>query len=514
MERTRAKSGHGGEPRNRVSASSFRDERTPWRHEERWPTTLADAVPRGGEPLSQSTRRHLERQLSWDFSKVRVHSGEEASRYAAFFGAAAYTVGDDIVLGNREQRRATDEQRLLLHEATHVVQQGEGGGDRGWLSAAMQVSNQADRAESEARAIAGGSGGHAVTPTQPCVARISPSNPQIVHDAQALTVRRRQLWHLALSPPPSPDPEHKENPQDNRYHAMRCFNRIRQLASTQKLPSGKTEEDYYKILENLLSTPKALTTGGASPDLRGERNALEAEFVFPASDSSAEEDLTKSLRRNQLPGGQRVEVLKRDLTAVYSKTWAAYTVYLYRNPGETEWYRKAHIHARIYLEPARKSGPGAAEDQKVVNQIKHIVQDIENVAAGSASTGVTFDLEFPEKRRGAARFSINSSKWPDSANPWGKATTMVEEIFHSIGLEDVYDYTVHATNAVYSIHTRLELLLEQLGKYRGTDPRWRPDLPSITKGGAAPTDFDYCQVLAPYPGQFRRCVKERGVPPP
>jgi hypothetical protein len=452
-------------------------------------------------------RQGLENELHWDLGEIRIHSGEQASRYTAVFGAAAYTVGNHIVLGDRRQRAGLDDTELLIHEATHAVQQLRGGAN--WMESALRIAGWADRSEVEARGgIARRPGHRPVTPTRAGVALTKPKNPQIVYSIRDHWARRRQISRLALNPPPSKDPKHRENRKDNHYHAMQCINRIRALASRQKLPAGKTEEDYYKILEKLLKTPKAKNT---SPDLKAERRDLEIESLLPAPGKRTEEQLTASLRRNRLPNGQRVQVLGRRKEVNQSRTKARFTVFLYRKPGEKTWYKRAHIHARIYLEAARKPGKGGAQDKRVIKQLKAIVQDIENTAAGSSRSGVTFDLEFATKKRGAARFKIDTSKWTTSANPWGSARTMVEELFHNIGLEDLYDYTSHATNAAMSIHDRLEGLLDQFKKYRGTDPKWRPELPSITKRASSPTDFDYCQVLAVNPAQFRRCLKERGV---
>ncbi len=478
---------------------------------ERTPSTLGAAVPSGqGQAVDLGAQPLRAGTPPWDLARIRIHAGAEASQLAALFGASAYAVGNQIVLGDERQRRGSlTVPELLRHEIRHTRQQLSERDD--WRRVPLSLLAPGHLAERDAAAFAQGrADGSPLTRIQPCLARVT--NPQLVYDYQALVARRRQIWNLALNPPPSPDPNHHENPGDNRYHAILCFNRIRLLASRQQLPNGRTEEDYYQILEDLLNTPKAApVAASASPDLRRERNLLEADWIFAAATSPREEALTTSLPNHRLPDGTRVQVQTVRRRTTDANVSGRFTIYLYRTPGETTWYRHAHIVGSIYLQPAR-TGTGGTEDAAIIRQITETVQDIENTARGTPGSGVTFDLDIlTAPRRGVTTFRIDTSQWMDSTNPWGAARTMVEELFHNIGMEDVYDYTQHATNDVYSIHERLDLLYRQLGKYAG-DPTWRPDLPSITRGAASPSDFDYCQVLAPGRVAFNRCMSERGVP--
>src|SRR4249919_1586868 len=50
-----------------------------------------------GQSLDRPLRRHMEAAFSRDFSAVRVHTDTHAAASAHALGAAAYTVGDDIV---------------------------------------------------------------------------------------------------------------------------------------------------------------------------------------------------------------------------------------------------------------------------------------------------------------------------------------------------------------------------------------------------------------------------------
>jgi hypothetical protein len=86
---------------------------------------IAHALATPGQPLDVATRARMERRVGRDFSDVRIHSGDAAERSAHGLGAAAYTVGSQIVLGSAQHSTATPtEQRLLAHELAHVVQQG------------------------------------------------------------------------------------------------------------------------------------------------------------------------------------------------------------------------------------------------------------------------------------------------------------------------------------------------------------------------------------------------------
>lgn len=92
------------------------------------PAVSNEVVPPGGRPLDSTTRRSMEQSFGHDFSNVRVHVGPRAARSAAALGAKAFTLGSDIVLGDKAPAPETPEgTHLLAHELTHVIQQGQGG---------------------------------------------------------------------------------------------------------------------------------------------------------------------------------------------------------------------------------------------------------------------------------------------------------------------------------------------------------------------------------------------------
>lgn len=90
------------------------------------PPIVHDALAGPSQPLAVATRAFMEPRFGHDFGGVRVHSDAAAAESARAVGAKAYTVGQDIVFGANQFQPNTDAgRRLLAHELTHVMQQGE-----------------------------------------------------------------------------------------------------------------------------------------------------------------------------------------------------------------------------------------------------------------------------------------------------------------------------------------------------------------------------------------------------
>jgi hypothetical protein len=80
----------------------------------------------GGVPLAAAPRRFMEGRFRYDFSRVRVHTGDHAHAAARAIGARAFTAGQNIWFARGEFAPDTAAgQRLLAHELTHTIQQGE-----------------------------------------------------------------------------------------------------------------------------------------------------------------------------------------------------------------------------------------------------------------------------------------------------------------------------------------------------------------------------------------------------
>lgn len=81
----------------------------------------------GGNPISYQVRAFVEPRIQFDFSKVRVHTDNEAARMNQELGARAFTHREDIYFGTGQYSPQSNQgRRLLAHELTHVAQQESG----------------------------------------------------------------------------------------------------------------------------------------------------------------------------------------------------------------------------------------------------------------------------------------------------------------------------------------------------------------------------------------------------
>ncbi len=131
---------------------------------------VTDLLDRGGgQPLEGGTRAQMEGALGQDLSDVRVHRGQEAAASAASVQARAYTVGNDVVLGDGVEPGSAAGHKTLAHELTHVLQQRAGPVDGTPAPGGIRVSSPSDpfeqAAESTAEAVT--SGTPAPTPAAP-----------------------------------------------------------------------------------------------------------------------------------------------------------------------------------------------------------------------------------------------------------------------------------------------------------------------------------------------------------
>ena len=79
-----------------------------------------------GESLPEGTRTSMENAFGHDFSRVRIHRDAEAGRISSGIGARAFTHRSEIYFGEGMfDTQGESGRRLLAHELTHVVQQGE-----------------------------------------------------------------------------------------------------------------------------------------------------------------------------------------------------------------------------------------------------------------------------------------------------------------------------------------------------------------------------------------------------
>jgi len=96
----------------------------------------------------------MEASFGTDFSDVRVHTGSSAAESARAVAAHAYTVGNEVVLGDGQAPGSPAYERTLAHELTHVVQQRSGPVDGTPAGGGISLSDPADRFETAAEATA------------------------------------------------------------------------------------------------------------------------------------------------------------------------------------------------------------------------------------------------------------------------------------------------------------------------------------------------------------------------
>lgn len=125
-----------------------------------------------GQPLDSLTRASMESRFGHDFSRVRVHANAKAAESTQALSAQAYTVGHDIVFGAAMYAPETREgERLMIHELTHVMQQGDATyhpADR------LTISPSNDPAEQQANQVSDALiKGHPVTIAQHLATRIA-----------------------------------------------------------------------------------------------------------------------------------------------------------------------------------------------------------------------------------------------------------------------------------------------------------------------------------------------------
>jgi hypothetical protein len=114
---------------------------------------VLDVIARPGRSLDHGLRRDMEGALGHDFSGVRVHSDAPAAASARSINAAAYTVGNNIVLGQGTSLGGTGGRKLLAHELTHVVQQRRGPVDGKPAPGGIKISDPSDRYERQAEEV-------------------------------------------------------------------------------------------------------------------------------------------------------------------------------------------------------------------------------------------------------------------------------------------------------------------------------------------------------------------------
>lgn len=114
----------------------------------RVPAHVEQVTNRSGERLDPATRAYFEPRFGFDFGAVRVHADSAAQSSARQLDAAAYTVGQHVVLDP-----AVAPRHALAHELAHVVQQSNGqGGDAAGPGLAAGAEREAHAAAAQVSA--------------------------------------------------------------------------------------------------------------------------------------------------------------------------------------------------------------------------------------------------------------------------------------------------------------------------------------------------------------------------
>jgi hypothetical protein len=91
------------------------------------PRLIRNLLKSKGYALAPAVCRRMQAYFKYDFSKVRVHSGEHATTAARLLNARAFTIGSHIVFGRGNYSPETPKGLwLLAHELVHVMQQQAG----------------------------------------------------------------------------------------------------------------------------------------------------------------------------------------------------------------------------------------------------------------------------------------------------------------------------------------------------------------------------------------------------
>ncbi len=82
----------------------------------------------GGQTMDTSTQQQMSSSIGADFSKVKIHTDNNAIRMSQQLNAKAFTNGADVYFNQGQYNPESSEgKHLLAHELTHVVQQSGGG---------------------------------------------------------------------------------------------------------------------------------------------------------------------------------------------------------------------------------------------------------------------------------------------------------------------------------------------------------------------------------------------------
>ena len=75
-----------------------------------------------GRSLDATTRAEMEPILGADLGDVRLHDGPDAAHLSRQLGAAGFTQGRDVFIGDRHRRGPSARREVVAHELTHAAE--------------------------------------------------------------------------------------------------------------------------------------------------------------------------------------------------------------------------------------------------------------------------------------------------------------------------------------------------------------------------------------------------------
>jgi Domain of unknown function (DUF4157) len=303
------------------------------------PASVDRVLSSPGRPLETSLQQDMGQRFGHDFSRVRVHTGDEAARSAQEVNASAYTTGHKIVFGAGQFAPETHEGRLLIaHELTHVVQQKRHATQ--WLQRSPLSQEDEDGREREADDMGGRLG------------------RRLGRTSSGSTTSYREALET-LPPPPRPTPPaamlqdrtprvlDRDRPQfeDLRTFLQTLPSQLRALVATGS--PGKTSNSNIQSALNVLDS--------LVNDLNSERFVIRFDLPTGSTESASYDYINNIMHVHPFKGAAQ-----RTYIAIY--TLHEYAHILQDREAEAAFTQQATPHAHT-LEESLQKEIGARREQ-------------------------------------------------------------------------------------------------------------------------------------------------------
>ncbi|EOR94494.1 hypothetical protein ADIARSV_2340 [Arcticibacter svalbardensis MN12-7] len=170
----------------------------------------------GGSSMDSQTNSFMSSRFGTDLSHVNIHTDDRSSQLSQSLNAKAFTVGKDIYFNHGQyQPNSSEGKKLLAHELTHTIQQGQGAAiqNKEWVqrTAIGSILNeffspfssptQWDMPESDSYT-------NLVRAWQPVIDGLNTIKADAAADCAtwAASHRTDASWHAGMTKPPVTDP--------------------------------------------------------------------------------------------------------------------------------------------------------------------------------------------------------------------------------------------------------------------------------------------------------------------